>query len=336
MLLTRIISFLMAVWSILLSYSGANAPLGKKAESFRVTTYVVASYTQDINAFCYEDFDIITDAILFGCAVFDENGDITVDENMLENSLRNLHTVIDGREVNISINLLGPQKYGDSTVYEEQMAYQAELHSNAFRSGKLEKKIKELAEKYDLDGVHFDYEYPISLKAWTDFNNFLTDLRKEMPDRLIGVAVSDWDMKLSTKAMAAVDTVELMLYDNYDEKGRHSTYETCVSSARKTALKGLPLEKVNFGLPFYARPTDHGAFWYDYKSYAGKLDCNNFYYDSSNDKTFWFNTPDVISEKTQFAVDNGFGGVMIWHYTCDLPSTDEKSLLRAIGQTINN
>jgi hypothetical protein len=27
---------------------------------------------------------------------------------------------------------------------------------------------------------------------------------------------------------------------------------------------------------------------------------------------------------------------MIWHYNCDLPSTQEGSLLKAIGETIDN
>ena len=83
-------------------------------------------------------------------------------------------------------------------------------------------------------------------------------------------------------------------------------------------LKGLPPEKVNFGLPFYARPTDHGAYWYSYNGYYDKLDENGFYYDEAIEKSFWFNTPDVIAEKTQFAIDEGYGGLMIWHYTCDL------------------
>ena len=46
------------------------------------------------------------------------------------------------------------------------------------------------------------------------------------------------------------------------------------------------------------------------------------------------NTPDVIAAKTEYAINHGFGGVMIWHYNCDLPSTHEDSLLRAAGETV--
>lgn len=30
------------------------------------------------------------------------------------------------------------------------------------------------------------------------------------------------------------------------------------------------------------------------------------------------------------AVDNGIGGMMVWHYACDLPEDNEKSLFNAI------
>ena len=111
---------------------------------------------------------------------------------------------------------------------------------------------------------------------------------------------------------------------------------TIAAQTKKLKLSGVPEEKFDFGLPFYARPTDHDTYWYDYAGFSDKLDENGYYYDSEIDKTFWFNRPADIAQKTQYALDKGFGGVMIWHYTCDLPSSDPKSLLGAIGDTVNN
>ena len=45
-------------------------------------------------------------------------------------------------------------------------------------------------------------------------------------------------------------------------------------------------------------------------------------------------TPDVIAEKTDFAIKSGYGGVMIWHYTCDFPASNEASLLGSIGRVV--
>ena len=61
---------------------------------------------------------------------------------------------------------------------------------------------------------------------------------------------------------------------------------------------------------------------------------NGWYHCDNTNKDFWFNTPEVIEAKTEYAINNGFGGVMIWHYNCDLPSTHEDSLLRAVDRAI--
>ena len=78
------------------------------------------------------------------------------------------------------------------------------------------------------------------------------------------------------------------------------------------------------------------AYWYGYNGCYENMTEDGWYHCNETDKDFWFNTPEVIGAKTQYAIDNGFGGVMIWHYTCDLPSSNENSLLRAIGTAVDN
>ena len=335
MIYKKMIAVLLCLCTMLCVFCGcSSAPAAENTNTeFEVVSYVVASNIQSPDSLHTEDFDIITTVILFGCVTFDEAGEVHADTSVLETALANLRNCIGERDVKITLNLLGPGpvEYSD---WNDQMAKLALLHNEAFASGKLEGNIKALIEKYDFDGVHFDYEYPISKDAWKAFNKFLVKLDKQMPDRTIGVAVSTWDVGLNKKAVAAVDSIELMLYDHYDDNGRHSTYETAVGAAEAFKEKKIPLSKVHFGLPFYARPTDSDAYWYGYNGYFDKLDENGFYYDESIGKTFWFNTPDVIADKTQYALDNGFGGVMIWHYSCDLPSSDADSLLGAIGKTV--
>lgn len=331
----KMIAVLLCLCTMLCVFCGcSSAPAAENTNTeFEVVSYVVASNIQSPDSLHAEDFDIITTVILFGCVTFDEAGEVHADTSVLETALANLRNCIGERDVKITLNLLGPGP-SEYTDWNDQMAKLALLHNEAFASGKLEGNIKALIEKYDFDGVHFDYEYPISKDAWKAFNKFLVKLDKQMPNRTIGVAVSTWDVGLNKKAVAAVDSIELMLYDHYDDNGRHSTYETAVGAAEAFKEKKIPLSKVHFGLPFYARPTDSDAYWYGYNGYFDKLDENGFYYDESIGKTFWFNTPDVIADKTQYALDNGFGGVMIWHYSCDLPSSDADSLLGAIGKIV--
>ncbi len=334
MFFQRIIAFFTALISFFSSLTGINAGIVKKAESFRVTTYIRGDYVQNPDSLYAEDFDIITDVILFECASFDNDGNVILQKETLETALSNIRKIIGERDVNITLNLLGPSGHTDSDVWEEQMEAQSDEHNKAFTSGVLEDNIIAVLDEYDFDGVHLDYEYPLSLKAWHYYNNFIVSLDKKLGDYTLGVAGNDWNIKFSTKAIAAIDTFELMLYDMNDAGGKHSTYEDMVNMVRKVGFYGIPLEKVNIGLPFYSRPTDMSAYWYGYNGCYEGIDENGWYHCNNANKDFWFNTPEVIEQKTDYAINNGYGGVMIWHYNCDLPSTHEASLLRAIGNSV--
>ena len=334
MLFERIIAFFTALISLFAGFFGVSENYIEKVENFRVTTYIRGDYVQNSDSLYPEDFDIITDVILFECASFDSEGNVNLRKETLETALSNIRNAIGERDVNITLNLLGPSGHTDSDVWEDQMEAQSEEHNTAFTSGVLEDNIIAVLDKYDFDGVHFDYEYPLSLKAWHYYNNFLVSLDKQLGDYTLGVASNDWNIKFSTKAIAAIDVFEFMLYDMNDENGRHSTYEDMADLVRNVGFYGIPLEKVNIGLPFYSRPKDMSAYWYGYNGCYGQIDENGWYHCNDTGKDFWFNTPDVIAQKTEFAIKNGYGGVMIWHYNCDLPSTHEDSLLRAIGETL--
>ena len=331
----RIIAFFTAIITFISGFFGLNFEVGNKVDDFRVTAYIRGDYVQTKESLYPEDFDIITDVILFECASFNSNGEVVYDETKLETALSNIRFAIGDRDVSITLNLLGPWGNTDSDVWEEQMEAQSDEHNKAFSSGVLEDNIIAVLDKYDFDGVHFDYEYPLSLKAWYYYNNFLVSLDKKLGEYTLGVAGNDWNIKFSTAAIAAIDTFELMVYDFVDSEGRHATFEGTAELVKKVGLYGIPAEKVNVGLPFYSRPTDMSAYWYGYNGCYEGIDENGWYHCENTGKDFWFNTPDVIEKKTEFAYNNGYGGVMIWHYNCDLPSTHEDSLLKAVSTAIN-
>ena len=333
----KLFSILLAAIILAVPVIGNAAPSKNDSKKdFRVTTYVVANTVLDEKNVHQEDFDIITDVILFGCARFDENGNLNVDEQLLTKSLKNLRNAIGNRDIKITIALLGPSYNGESKDWNDQMKKQGRLHNKAFSNPELITSIVKLLDDYDLDGVQFDYEYPIDVINWFHFSKFLVSLDKQLGDKTLGAAVSDWDMKLSKSAIKALDHIELMLYDVFDDAGKHAPSELCKNLSKKIKRAGIPAQKVDFGLPFYSRPTDHSAYWYGYNSFADLLDENGFYHDDNINKDFWFNTPDVIADKTAYAFENNFGGVMIWHYACDFASSDPRSLLGAIGSTLDS
>lgn len=336
-LVQRIIAIMTSLITILSSLLGINVNCtDKKVDNFRVTTYIRGDYVQEENSLYPADFEIVTDVILFECASFNSAGEVIYDQTKLETALSNIRKAIGDNDVKITLNLLGPWGNTDSDVWEEQMEAQSEEHNKAFTSGVLEYNVIEVLDKYDFDGVHFDYEYPISLKAWYYYNNFLVSLDKKLGEYTLGVAGNDWNIKFTAAALNAIDTFEVMTYDFLDAEGRHATYEGTVELIQKLGLYGMPAEKVNVGLPFYARPTDMSTYWYGYNGCYENIDANGWYHCEDTEKDFWFNTPEVIENKTDYAIKNGYGGVMIWHYNCDLPSTHEDSLLKAVDTAIQN
>ncbi len=303
-------------------------------ENFRVTAYIRGDYVQSEDSLNGEDFDIITHVILFECASFDNEGQVIVEKDKLNTALKNIRKAIGDRDVKISLNLLGPGSITESEVWEKQMDSQSNEHNKAFKSGVLEKNIVAVLDEYGFDGVHFDYEYPLSSKAWRHYNKFLISLDESLGEYTLGVAFSDWNNRFTKKVAESVDTFELMSYDYVDENGKHATFEDTVKLLENTNFKKIPKEKINVGLPFYSRPTDMDAYWYGYNGYYESIDKDGWYHCPEINKDFWFNTPEIIEKKTEYSLNNGYGGVMVWHYNCDLPSTEEDSLFRAIGKVI--
>lgn len=330
----RIIATVLAFLNLL--FTSISNPGSSPKSDFRVTSYVVAQNIQNKDRLHSEDFDIITDVILFGCATFNAKGEIVKNEETMNTALENLRSVIGDRDVKIYVNLLGPGPLESHDEYLDKMNDQGKQHTLAFKSGVLESNIASLVESKNFDGVFFDYEYPINYGNWTPFNEFLVRLDAKLGKKLLGLAVSEWDLKLSLGSYLAVDRFEVMLYDVYDNDGKHATVEKVKELSKNLEKYAIPKEKLDFGLPFYARPTDKSEYWYDYANYCDLIDKDGYYFDKSIGKTFWFNRPSDIEEKTLFALEKGFGGVMIWHYSCDLPSSDSRSLLGAVGKAVNS
>ncbi len=303
-------------------------------KEFRVTSYFVSEYISAPDSINPEVFDVVTDAILFGCITFDENAEMTVNTELLDPALANLRKAIGEKDVNVYVNILGPRSDEGIADWYDQMDNQAEKHSKAFKTRKLEGQIADLLDKYNFDGIFFDYEYPIDMNFWSDFSRFLVRLNKAT-DKKIGLAVAHWDLGLSYSAMKAVDMVEVMQYDLFDGEGNHSSMTSAVDGFNAVRDYLLPREKADLGVPFYGRPANGGAYWYNYNEYAEKL-ADIDYTETEQGKTY-FNSWQTIYDKTAYAMSRGLGGMMVWHYSCDVYDINsDLSLFGAMGDCIED
>lgn len=339
----RLVKILSAVLCIVLAFT-CFFGCSKKAQStpvepenFRVSAYVVANGLDEKN-FDSSNLNRVTDIIMFGNANYDEQGNVTLTD-AFEKDVEVIRKFMTGQD--FYLNILGPASQSDSDNWNDQMHDLADRNTAAFESGILEEGIKAVLEKYNFDGVVFDYEFPLRNKDWKAFDKFIISLDNVLGDEYeIGMSMVGWNLKQSKEAMDATDFFEVMSYDLWDDNGYHATMDIATNDISSFVKKGYDKAKLDLGVPFYARPTTKEAYWYNYNEYYDKLSDDGLYEDKELGLTFSFNTYDMIEKKTQWALENGVGGMMIWHYSCDVSADNDMSLFGAIDSAkqaaINN
>lgn len=320
-----------------------------KNDDFRVTSYLVCQWFYGNEKIDIKKMNTLTDIILFGIARFDENGniylqDIDINGEMISGDKIFRDIIADIKSVNpnakIHCNILGPDG-ADSNEKEK-------LHSQAFvkNDDLLIENILNLLNTYDFDGLFFDYEYPYKLKSIKDYSDFIVKLDSYMDDYILGAAFSHWSCNISKKAIKALDRVEIMAYDNMTEYNSHAEFSTVggALAIKDFEKRGYDLSKCDLGLPFYGRTHRGDEAWPSYAQIAPDLENNPFKNvisksyltgDTSGNIATSFNGVQMIKDKTAFANDYGLGGVMVWHYTCDVPYEDDLSLFKAIQTSLN-
>lgn len=321
-----------------------------KNQDFRITSYLVCQWLYGNESIDVKKMNTLTDIILFGVARFDENGNVYLQEldingEMIDGEIifKDIIKVI--KEANsgakIHCNILGPDGV-DSDDKER-------LHSQAFvNNGEtLTKNILNLLETYGFDGIFFDYEYPYKPESVKDYSNYLVKLDSQLGNYVLGAAFSHWSCNISKDAIKVLDRVEIMSYDNMTEYNSHAEFATVGGAlAVKDFIKrGYDLSKCDLGLPFYGRTHGGEEAWPSYAQIAGDLENNPFKNtiaksymngDTSGNVTTSFNSVQMIKDKTAFANDYGLGGVMVWHYTCDVDYESDMSLFKAVQTSLES
>ena len=225
-----------------------------------------------------------------------------------------------------------------------------------------------------VEGIDLDLEAGPADFLSDEYDSLATELRAAMADTMIltsAVAFNSYGGASWTDHMVAqLNWINVMIYDialtwPTSPVTNHSSWENHLEAAAYWhGTRGLAKERIIMGLPFYAHGWDidnnkmyeEDAGWgntgsFDYKHFVDKFslaaDLDSFELaptqtiqysrlDSLEGKAqIFYNGQDLIARKTQWTVDGGFGGVMIWHLSADVPTTQSNSLLRAIDSVIN-
>lgn len=325
-------------------------------KDFRTTTYLpVDQFLRDYaeNPQYSDGLNHVTDIILFGCAKYDEKGELNVNEEALDKTLKIISEIRKDNKNPLNIYcdfVLKSEIKNDKNLPGQEFFASLQKIALEENKAKLIDNLVVFANEKQLSGISFDYEYPYSHDDYNVFSNFLVEMKKSAPKTKIAIAVAPWGLLYTQEAKDAVDVFEVMAYDLMDKKGDHSGWQNCcVDAINYMAGKGIDLKKVDLGIPFYSRPTDYGNKWDSWRGDVSKISrFGNFtsfegisYEDDAGTKPFWtkgkwYNGENLVMDKTAYCYDVGVGGIMVFQYNCDVEYSNERSLMANLNSVFDD
>jgi len=316
--------------------------LAPKARVFRKTCYAT------LNSFDNDATDLAllnyyTHINLIGGINVTEQGDIVFKERKNEITKEAINTETTFQKTVEQIR----QTNTDMDIVVTLLVENNDTFHKTIAGTKLIDNITAFVAKYAIDGISFDWEYPKGNKQWKAFDDFIIRLKKAIAPKTLTLAIASWlRYNFSPQALASIDVLEVMTYDNMVRNidGQHSPfYGDCANAIIHMQSKGFTLEQMNIGLPFYGRTVDGKPFWSSYKDDIGEIGRNNNTVYNTYDGVLdaapyvvgerYYNSYQMIEDKTAYCVYNGVGGVMVWHLGADLSSDHEFCLSKAIADT---
>ena len=181
----------------------------------------------------------------------------------------------------------------------------------------------------NLDGVDIDWETPIDQTKIDNQDTLLLELVNGLHPlgKLVTVAANGEVVELKANAGNSVDWVNIMAYDMNWGYAEHSTYADSVAALERYQTEGILKEKLALGIPFYGRNDKSDAL-----KYEEIVSLCNPQPSSNTCNGYFFNGIDLVNQKTQHVLDQGYFGVMVWNLGQD--TYDQTSLLNTINETL--
>ena len=180
----------------------------------------------------------------------------------------------------------------------------------------------------NLDGIDYDWEGPaLTDEQRENYSNLIKETHEAFKPHGFTVCIDTcWRKELYPWAIEYIDWINCMAYDG--GWPNHSSFERGVKLLETWELgKNAPREKLLWGTGFYARNKSGNAL--EYKRIMDK-----YHPGPEVDLVDEWGYPGIDNtiKRTQYVLDKGYGGMMIWNLDHD--TQDGTSLLKAIDDTI--
>jgi chitinase len=224
----------------------------------------------------------------------------------------------------------------------ESYDYFKEAISNATSRTKLINELIGMAERENLDGIDIDFEHPRSQEDAQNLAAFTKILSEKLHSngKELSIAVNSKIHSVAGTEITSViyepsmfqhvDHVNIMAYDgqwdgeyNAANLSPYPFTENIVNYWSKLFDNhGVSKEKLVLGVPFYAQPEDLSIKQMSYAAIINSDPANaNRDTVNLNGTTYHYNGVMTIQKKTKLALDNGFGGMMLWELGQDSAGT---------------
>ncbi|EDL65527.1 glycoside hydrolase family 18 protein [Bacillus sp. SG-1] len=317
-------------------------------EKNTASSKVLMGYVQDYHDPDKTEYNHLSH-VIFSFAHPSKNGDLLMSGDYARENLRK--TVRLAHEQNTKVLLAVGGWFhisgGESYPYFKQAI------SNGTARTKLVDELIKMVKQESLDGVDIDFEHPRSQDDAEHLAGFIRELntKLEVLDKELSIAVySKVDSVTGQENKSViflpsmfedVDYVNIMAYDGHWDGGYNaanlSPYPYTENVVRYWSelfdVHGLPKDKLVLGVPFYAQPEEPSKSAISYSAVI-KKGVENAGKDTVTIEgiTYHYNGKDTIQRKTELALNNEFGGMMLWEAGHD--ARGEHSLTKAISDVL--
>ena len=197
------------------------------------------------------------------------------------------------------------------------------------------KNIKELIDRYKVDGVDIDFEGGVKQKEYDDLSLVLVELRKVLGSKsIISTSLHPVGYQISKEA---IDAVNFITFQCYGPRPIHFPMEQFIIDIKMALDYGFPKEKLVPGVPFYGVSKDGSRKTMAYYNFVkdGLITNPRANEVTSNEVVYLFDGQDNIRKKTRYTLDLKLGGIMSWDLATDVPLSNPKSLLKSMVDEVH-
>jgi hypothetical protein len=193
--------------------------------------------------------------------------------------------------------------------------------------------LRKFCKTHQFSGIDVDWEGIDNATDRTNYTALLKDLRNTIDSTDLELVITVgfgnyWMQWYDDIALQQADFLQLMIYDQTgtwasSPFGNHASLDHIKQAETYWLRRGFARNKLVLGLPYYG---------YRFSSTSGGLATPVSYADiltqfpdmkssdnylSNSSGYYWFNGVDLIKEKVNYAINNGFKGVFVWELTQD-------------------